>query len=273
LTLEKADKEIKLLLINQEVKDLTIRQLNLEKETQALALDKLNLEKDQQQKALILLQKEQAVKEAELKNQELEAARAQQQLQITRQALNAAEQEKILADLAQKEELQQLTLAQQETQIKAEAQKNTLLQQENEINQLELAQQASFRQFVYGIGGLGVLILSLLLGGWMYSRRTNKKLAKQKEEITSEKNKSDALLLNILPAVTAQELKEKGSATPKRYEHTTVLFADFVNFTGISEKMSPEELVAELNYCFRGKLLANEDWITQWSSRSRSRRF
>ena len=251
LTLEKADKEIKLLLINQEVKDLTIKQLNLEKEKQILALDKLSLEKDQQQKALILLQQEQAVKEAKLKNQELQAQQVQQQLQITQQALNAAEQEKILTDLAQKEKLQQLTLAQQETQIEAEAQKNTLLQQENEINQLELAQQASFRQFVYGIGGLGFFILCLLLAGWLYSRRTNKQLARQKEEIIAEKNKSDALLLNILPAVTAQELKEKGSATPKRYEHTTVLFADFVNFTGISEKMSPEELVAELNYCFK----------------------
>lgn len=251
LTLEKADKEIKLLLINQEVKDLTIRQLNLEKEKQLLALDKLSLEKDQQQKALTLLQQEQVVKIAQIKNQELQARQAQQQLQITKQALNAAEQEKILTDLAQKEKLQQLTLTQQKTQLQAEAQKNTLLQQENAINQLELDKQANFRQFVYGIGGLGLLILGLLLVGWLYSRRTNRQLAKQKAEITAEKNKSDALLLNILPAVTAQELKEKGSATPKRFEDTTVLFADFVNFTGISAKMSPEELVEELNHCFR----------------------
>ena len=68
LTLEKADKEIKLLLINQEVQNLTIQQLSLEKEKQVLALDKLQLEKDQQQKALALLQQEQAVKEAQIKN-------------------------------------------------------------------------------------------------------------------------------------------------------------------------------------------------------------
>lgn len=69
--------------------------------------------------------------------------------------------------------------------------------------------------------------------------------------ITKEKERSDHLLLNILPYETAQELKEKGSAAAKFYENVTVMFTDFKDFTRITEHMQPAELVAELDYCFR----------------------
>ena len=161
-------------------------------------------------------------------------------------------------ELVQQQRLQQLELDAKEAQIKEDQQRVALLERENKINQLEIQQQENFEQFVYGLGALGLLVFALILGGLIYSRRTNKKLAEQniaieaqKDELITERNKSDALLLNILPAATAQELKEKGSATPRKYDNTTVLFADFVNFTGISAKMTPEELVEELNLCFR----------------------
>jgi class 3 adenylate cyclase len=77
---------------------------------------------------------------------------------------------------------------------------------------------------------------------------------KEVEERTNEalmaKKKTDELLLNILPAETADELKANGFAKAKNYDLVTVLFADFKGFTAISEKMKPEELVYELNYCF-----------------------
>ncbi|MCB0535866.1 MAG: adenylate/guanylate cyclase domain-containing protein, partial [Saprospiraceae bacterium] len=43
-----------------------------------------------------------------------------------------------------------------------------------------------------------------------------------------------------------------GRAKARRYESVTVLFTDFKAFTKVAEQMSPEELVAELDYCFRG---------------------
>ena len=70
-------------------------------------------------------------------------------------------------------------------------------------------------------------------------------------ELAAEKKKSDALLLNILPAATAEELKEKGHATAKSYEHISVLFLDFCNFTKVASKRSPEALVAEVDRYFR----------------------
>ncbi|MDX1408265.1 MAG: adenylate/guanylate cyclase domain-containing protein, partial [Saprospiraceae bacterium] len=69
-------------------------------------------------------------------------------------------------------------------------------------------------------------------------------------EIAEEKQKSDNLLLNILPADTARELKTQGFATTRSYDQVSVLFADFVSFTSISEKMTPEELVREIDVCF-----------------------
>lgn len=64
------------------------------------------------------------------------------------------------------------------------------------------------------------------------------------------KRRSDELLLNILPAETAKELKAKGSADARRIPEVTVLFTDFKGFTAISQQLSPEALVADLNECF-----------------------
>jgi class 3 adenylate cyclase len=70
-------------------------------------------------------------------------------------------------------------------------------------------------------------------------------------EAETERRKSDALLLNILPKEIADDLKVSGESKPTYYADVTVLFTDFVGFTQIAEAMSAEELVDELNVCFR----------------------
>jgi adenylate cyclase len=77
------------------------------------------------------------------------------------------------------------------------------------------------------------------------------KIEQQHEDLKAEKKKSDDLLLNILPAEVAEELKETGTTKAQHFDHVTVLFTDFVNFTQISEQLSPEQLVQELHECFR----------------------
>jgi class 3 adenylate cyclase len=69
-------------------------------------------------------------------------------------------------------------------------------------------------------------------------------------QLTDEKQKTDQLLLNILPEGVAEELKNTGSAQAKQYNHVSVLFTDFVNFTGLSESMSPTELVQVIHRNF-----------------------
>ena len=69
--------------------------------------------------------------------------------------------------------------------------------------------------------------------------------------IIKERNKSEKLLLNILPAEVALELKSTGSSHAKYFDHVTVLFTDFVNFTMAAERMTPQQLVNELDVCFK----------------------
>jgi adenylate cyclase len=72
----------------------------------------------------------------------------------------------------------------------------------------------------------------------------------QRNNIRKEKTRSDNLLLNILPSEVASELKQTGASGTKSFSDVTVMFADFVDFTHISEKVSPEALVMELHTCF-----------------------
>ena len=78
----------------------------------------------------------------------------------------------------------------------------------------------------------------------------NEEIEAQRDAIIEEQQKSDALLLNILPFEVAKELKEKGHATPKYYESTTVLFTDFKGFTNAAAKMTPQEVIKALDVCF-----------------------
>jgi len=68
--------------------------------------------------------------------------------------------------------------------------------------------------------------------------------------IEEEKNRSDHLLLNILPQETALELKQYGKVRAKKFESVTVLFTDFEGFTQYSEKLPPEKLVESVDYYF-----------------------
>ncbi|MCC6839369.1 MAG: hypothetical protein IT230_04345 [Flavobacteriales bacterium] len=70
-------------------------------------------------------------------------------------------------------------------------------------------------------------------------------------ELRAEKERSDELLHNILPHEVAEELKQTGTAAAKHFDQATVLFSDFRGFTQLSEKLSPEQLVREIDTCFK----------------------
>ncbi|MFN8310615.1 MAG: adenylate/guanylate cyclase domain-containing protein [Chitinophagales bacterium] len=71
------------------------------------------------------------------------------------------------------------------------------------------------------------------------------------KRLDDEKKQTEKLLLNILPAEIAADLKSRGSSAVKKLEEVTVVFADIKGFTKLSELYEPEELVAELDFCFR----------------------
>lgn len=66
----------------------------------------------------------------------------------------------------------------------------------------------------------------------------------------AERDKSERLLLNILPREIAEELKQNERVVPRNYSRVSVLFTDLVGFTRIAEHLKPDELVRELDSCF-----------------------
>jgi adenylate cyclase len=118
---------------------------------------------------------------------------------------------------------------------KKESQIN-LLSKDKEIQRQEIKRQKLVRDSF--IGGFAIV---LLFAGVFFIQRNR---------ISKEKKKGEELLLNILPHETAEELKATGTAKAKSFHLVSILFTDFKNFTQASEKLSPEELVAEINYCY-----------------------
>ncbi|WP_394847683.1 adenylate/guanylate cyclase domain-containing protein [Pendulispora brunnea] len=101
------------------------------------------------------------------------------------------------------------------------------------------------------LGGIGTLVahqLELQAREAFLQRRT---IYEQMDQLDFEKERSDALLLNILPAKIAERLKrEQGRTIADGFPQVTVLFSDIVGFTKMSERLSPAEVVRRLNAIF-----------------------
>ncbi len=95
----------------------------------------------------------------------------------------------------------------------------------------------------------------LRLRNIILERRVEERTAEvraQSKEIEGQKVRIEDLLLNILPKEISEELKENGKATARRHNEVTVMFTDMKGFTQVAERMTPEELVNELDDCFIG---------------------
>jgi len=114
-------------------------------------------------------------------------------------------------------------------------------QQKAEVRQLSTQADADRQRALRNIGfTFAGTVLLLLTGLW-----------RQRNRISRARKRSDELLLNILPEEVAEELKINGTAVARHFEQATILFTDFKGFTEASEKLTPQELVEELNTCFK----------------------
>lgn len=100
-------------------------------------------------------------------------------------------------------------------------------------------------------------LLNLVLSTYENAMRQNQalteaqvELRKLNQEVEASRQESENLLLKILPQSVAQELKASGSSSPATFDEVSVLFTDFVGFTQFAEKLTPQELVAELSIYF-----------------------
>ena len=118
-----------------------------------------------------------------------------------------------------------------------------ILKKDKEIQQLKSKRQ---RNLNYATA-ISLLFIALLAIGL---HRRYKFIKKTNSIIEAEKNRSDTLLLNILPEETALELKQSGKVQAKKFDSVTVLFTDFKGFTQYAENLSPEQLVESVDFYF-----------------------
>lgn len=127
------------------------------------------------------------------------------------------------------------------TQMQYEFDKKEALAKAEQEKKDVIARKELQRQKLLRNGFLVGFVVVLLFAGVFFAQRN---------KIQKGKKRSDELLLNILPADTAEELKITGTAQAKDFDQVTVMFTDFKNFTHASEKMSAHELVFEINRYF-----------------------
>ena len=104
--------------------------------------------------------------------------------------------------------------------------------------------------FVLNFAAISVMIYSLL---WYFASEKQKLRAlvdATHEEVRRERDRSDKLLLNILPPAIAERLKRNEVNIAQGHADVTVMFADIVGFTRMTEELSPVETVKILNDVF-----------------------
>jgi class 3 adenylate cyclase len=114
-----------------------------------------------------------------------------------------------------------------------------------------LKEAQSSRNLVLAILGILVLLAGGLTYGVFKARQNALILSEKNKIIREEQKRSEELLLNILPALVADELKKKGRTNARFFADVSVLFADFIGFSKIAEQLSPQQLVTELDTCFQ----------------------
>jgi len=161
-------------------------------------------------------------------------------------ALAFYELREILSDSINSEET---AIQLQQLEFRKEVIADSLLQVEKErqvatAHLLEVASKNRNRNYA-----IGASIFFLALAGGFYSRW--RYVRKSRAVISKEKERSENLLLNILPAEIAEELMSTGKATARDYDLVSVLFTDFKGFTEKSAEIKAADLVEEVNVCFQ----------------------
>jgi class 3 adenylate cyclase len=111
----------------------------------------------------------------------------------------------------------------------------------------ELPAQARAQLLNVAVSDMALLAAVLLLGEAVRGRRA---LAAEHRLLVAEQERSERLLLNILPAPIADRLKRDQGVIADRFPEVTVLFADLVEYTRRSEGVAPERVVATLDGLF-----------------------
>ena len=223
--------------LERERKNLERERKELENEIERLTFEKRNLKDNNTQltERQKVLEQEKELVEQEIEAKDVEIEEAEKESYKARKRVQ--QQKKEISNLTEEQRVQKAELEAKEAKL-------ALVEEEKQNSRL----------ITFGLAGVSILVLLLAITNYfrfLAKKRSNSKLEAQNRIIEEERERSDELLLNILPAPIAKELKETGKATAQKFDDTTVLFTDFKDFTKISERLAPEKLVKEIDDTFR----------------------
>ncbi|MFN7118694.1 MAG: adenylate/guanylate cyclase domain-containing protein [Saprospiraceae bacterium] len=119
------------------------------------------------------------------------------------------------------------------------------------LQQNQLRLQASQRNLLIAIAAILMIMAVSVYLRFKETKKYNTVLNQKNEALYAEQQRSEQLLLNILPAMVAEELKKHGMTKARQYEQATVMFVDFKEFSRIAKVLTPEQLVNELDVYFK----------------------
>jgi adenylate cyclase len=213
----------------------------LEKERQQILSEVNILQKEKEMLSSGMMQLK--VKEKELTEQTEQAKEA---VEKTTKQLVVVEEEKLNLDRVAKKRQKMVEALKSEKALDALA-----YAQDKQEQEFELQKAQNLRNVLLLVLGSALIFAFLFYQRFKENQKQKRVLEEKNKIIEDERLRSDDLLRNILPVAIAQELKQNGKAKAQRYEKASVLFIDFKNFTAISEKLGPEQLVYELDSYFK----------------------
>ena len=165
-------------------------------------------------------------------------------VELREKLLNASSQEKV---------------AEMQTRFESErsAREIEVLQRDKAIQALELDQRALQRNAFVAASLLLAVLAAVFVSRYRLKKRAesvlrdkNRELEAAHREVALERDKSEQLLLNVLPPSIAGRLKDHEATIADRYGEATILFADLVEFTRLSQRMDAASVVGLLNDVF-----------------------
>ncbi|WP_420149515.1 adenylate/guanylate cyclase domain-containing protein [Spirosoma sp.] len=236
----------------------TLRSVDLMAELNQLETQKSQAEEAARANADAAAISQQAVNQLSGEAQQKQVILAQQGKQLSLRNQQLRQQDKLIGQknqlIGQKNQLigqkdsmltkRELILQSQQDQIK-------ILEQEKALQKAEAEHERTVRNALLAGAGLLLALAGLLWRLITNKQRTNRELAQKNTQLDLARQRSDELLLNILPSELVDELKVKGITRTRQHEEVTIMFTDFRDFTKISEQLSPTDLVQEIDYCFR----------------------
>ncbi|MGA7984613.1 MAG: adenylate/guanylate cyclase domain-containing protein [Burkholderiales bacterium] len=110
--------------------------------------------------------------------------------------------------------------------------------------------QTSVVFFALNFAAVATMVYWLLSFAFAERARSRARLEVAHAKLQEEQDRSERLLLNILPGPIAERLKHSSDEIADGFSEVSVMFADIVNFTQIAEHMTPAQVFALLNRMF-----------------------